>query len=309
MRRLLGPSTALIVSILGAAAANVHATEGAGGMYLLGSQALGAGLAPAPGWYVSSAMAQYSGRVGTASVGGVTLLYMKKRVDSIGVNLLYAPKARILGAQTAFSVTVPYAYLRLSGEVTGRIQGVHSVSNTDVGDTAFSARLGWKVSDSFSNAVSLTAWAPTGGYSKGFNASVGHHRWACDALWSMTYVSPHSHLELSAALGYGINGVNRITHYRSGDELHLELAVGKRLSPHWVAGLAGYAYRQITADSGAGDRLGGLKGRVMGAGPAVNYGSRIGTHAMAVGARYYREFNAKNHFHGDVVMLSTTIRL
>lgn len=309
MRRLKALSTAVIVSILAGTALGARATEGAGGLYLLGSQALGAGLAPAPGWYVSSAMAQYSGRVGTASVGGVTLLYMKKRVDSMGVNLLYAPETKIWGAQAAFSITVPYAYLRLSGEVTGRIQGVHAVSNTDLGDTAFTGRLGWKVSDTFSNALSFTAWAPTGGYSQGFNASVGHNRWAYDLLWSMTHVSPHSHFELSAALGYGINGVNQVTHYRSGNEAHLELAAGKRLSPHWVVGLAGYAYQQVTSDSGAGDRLGGLKGHVLGAGPAVNYSTRIGSHGIAVGARYYREFDAKNHFHGDLVILSMTLRL
>lgn len=309
MRRLAAISAIFMVSMFGATTETAWATEGAGGLYVLGSQALGAGLAPAPGWYVSSAMAQYSGRVGSASVGGVTLLYLKKRVDSMGVNLLYAPQTHILGAQAAISVTLPYAYLRLTGETTGSIQRAGSVSNAGIGDTAITGRLGWKVSDAYSDAASVTVWAPTGDYNKGFNASIGHNRWACDLLWSMTYVSPNSHLELSAALGYGINGTNPLTHYRSGDEAHLELALGKRLSPRWVVGLAGYAYRQVTADSGAGDRLGSLQGRVLGAGPAVNYGARFGGHAIAVGARYYREFDANDHFHGDVVILSTTVRL
>lgn len=309
MRRLAGLSTMLMVSVFCGRASVAQATEGAGGLYLLGSQALGAGLAPAPGWYVSSAMAQYSGRVGSASVGGVTLLYLRKRVDSAGINLLYAPQKRILGAQAAISVTMPYAYLRLTGETTGRIEGVHSVSNTDLGDAAVTGRLGWRVNDAFSNAVSMTVWSPTGGYSKGFNASIGHNRWACDMIWAMTYVSPASHLELSAALGYGINGTNPLTHYRSGDEAHIELAVGKRLSPHWVVGLAGYGYQQVTGDSGIGDRLGSLKGRVFGAGPAVNFGTRLGEHGIAVGVRYYREFGANDHFHGNVAILSTTIRL
>jgi hypothetical protein len=309
MRRLAARSMIAMASMLAGVMHGAQATEGAGGLYLLGSQALGAGLAPSPGWYVSSAMAQYSGRVGTASVGGVTLLYMEKRVDSLGINLLYAPQRRILGAQAAFSVTAPYAYLRLTGATTGLIQTSRSVSNSNVGDTAVSGRLAWRLSDAFSHALSMTVWMPTGDYSKGFNASIGHHRWACDFLWSMTYVSPASHLELSGALGYGINGVNDITHYRSGNEAHIELAVGKRLSPHWVVGLAGYGYRQVTPDSGTGDRLGSLQGRVLGAGPAVNYGTRLGHHAIAVGGRYYHEFDAKNHFHGDVFMLSTTLRL
>ena len=78
-----------------------------------------------------------------------------------------------------------------------------------------------------------------------------------------------------------------------------------------IAAVSYYGTRHTTSNKPIATcaDMGGLKGRVMGAGPAVNYGSRIGTHAMAVGARYYREFNAKNHFHGDVVMLSTTIGL
>lgn len=299
----------LAIFALACFSTSVCATEGAGGLYLLGSQALGAGLAPAPGWYLSSAVAQYSGAVGSASVGGVTLVSLKKRVDSIGVNLLYAPATPIFGAQAAISITAPYAYLRLSGEITGTRQASGSVSNTGLGDAAINGRLGWKVSDSFSHAISLTVWSPTGDYSKGFNASIGHSRWACDVLWAMTYLSPRSHLELSAALGYGVNGPNDITHYRSGNEAHIELAVGKRLSAHWVVGVAGYAYRQVTADTGSGANLGNLEGRVLGAGPAANYGTRFGTHALAVGLRYYKEFDANDHFHGDVVIASATLRL
>ncbi|KLD64964.1 SphA family protein [Dyella japonica] len=299
----------LAIAIGGVTGASVHATEGAGGLYLLGSQALGAGLAPAPGWYVSTAVAQYNGAVGSTTVGGVTLVTLKKRVDSMAVNLLYAPATPIFGGQAAISVTAPYAYLRLSGEITGTRQTSGSVSNTDLADMAINGRLGWKINNGFSHAISLTVWAPTGDYNKGFNASLGHNRWAGDVLWAMTYVSPHSHLELSAAVGYGINGPNDITHYRSGNEAHVELAVGKRLSPHWVVGLAGYAYRQVTADTGRGANLGGLEGRVLGAGPAVNYGTRFGSHALAVGVRYYREFDANDHFHGDVVIASATFRL
>lgn len=286
-----------------------HSTEGAGGLYVLGSQALGAGLAPAPGWYVSSAVVHYSGQVGAASVGGVTLIYLKKRVDSMGINLLYAPSRRVFGAQAAVSLTLPYAYLSLTGETEGRITGVHAVSNAAFGDAAVTGRLGWRANHAFSHALSLTVWFPTGGYQRGFNASIGHNRWACDALWSMTYVSMHNHLELSAAIGVGINGINPMTRYRSGDEAHLELAVGKRLSSRWAVGIAGYAYQQVTGDSGAGDRLGALRGRVLGVGPAVNYGARMEKHAIAIGARYYREFDANDHFHGDVFILSTTLSL
>jgi len=188
MRATAGMFAGLAISALACISTSTRATEGAGGLYLLGSQALGAGLAPAPGWYVSTTFAHYSGAVGSASVGGVTLLSLNKRVDSVGVNLLYAPATPIFGAQAAISVTAPYAYLRLSGEIMARRQISGSVSNTDLGDTAINGRLGWKINSAFSHAVSLTVWAPTGDYSKGFNASIGHDRWACDVLWAMTYL-------------------------------------------------------------------------------------------------------------------------
>ncbi len=307
--RCTARTVAIVLAMLGGSVAvTAQATEGAGGLYLLGSQALGAGNSPAPGWYATAAVAQYSGRVGSATVGGVTLLYMKKRVDSVGLNLLYAPKTKIFGAQAAIAITVPYAYLQLSGAVTGVRSFSRTVSNSDFGDTAITGRLGWKVGDHFAHAVTVTAWAPTGEYAKGFNASLGHNRWAGDFLWAMTYATK-SRLEWSAAVGYGINGVNPITHYRSGNEAHLELALGKRLPPHWVIGVAAYTYRQVTSDSGRGATLGRLEGRVSGAGPAVNFGTRIGGHVLAIGGRYYKEFDAKNHFHGDVVIVSTTLRL
>jgi hypothetical protein len=309
MRVMGGVLAGLMISALVGMSTSVCATEGAGGLYLLGSQALGAGLAPSPGWYVSTAMAQYSGAVGSASVGGVTLVSLKKRVDSMGVNLMYAPTTSVLGGQAAVSVTVPYAYLRLSGEVIAKRDITGSVSNSSLGDTAINGRLGWKINDSLSHAVSLTVWAPTGDYSKGFNASIGHNRWAGDMLWAMTYIAPRSHLEFSAALGYGINGPNDVTHYRSGNEAHLEMALGTRLSPRWAVGVAGYVYHQVTDDTGPGADLGSLKGRVLGAGPAVNYGMRFGSHALAVGLRYYKEFDANDHFHGDLVLVSATLRL
>lgn len=285
------------------------ATEGASGLYLLGSQALGAGLAPAPGWYISTVVVQYSGAVGSASQGGVTLLSLKKRADSMAVNLLYAPKTELMGGQVSVSVTVPYAYLRLSAEVSAARTLSRSVSNSSLGDTALNGRIGWRLNGSFSHALSITVWAPTGDYSKGFNASIGRDRWSIDALWSMTYAPPDTRLQVSAAIGYGINGPNDITRYRSGNEAHLELAMGARLSPHWVVGAAGYIYRQVTADSGLGATLGGLEGRVCGAGPALNYGTRIGSHPFSLGIRYYKEFDAHDHFHGDLALASATLHL
>ncbi|HET6555393.1 MAG TPA: transporter [Dyella sp.] len=307
MRTCLYRATLLTVPLLIAALPS-HATEGASGLYLLGGQSLNAGLTPAPGWYASLAGVQYSGSVGGSIQGGVRVVELKKRSDSFSGVLLYAPRTKFLGGQLAFSVGMPYAYLRLSGEVGGAVTRQRSVSGTGRGDTSIGSRLGWQVSPVFTHAIALTLWAPTGEYAKGFTPSIGHHRWAGDITWAFTYVPGGHHTELSAAIGYGVNGPNTVTHYRSGDEVHLELGIGQRLTPRFEVGLAGYVYRQVSADSGIGAFLGPLEGRVNGAGPAVNYAFKVGTHGLALTARYYHEFDAKRHFQGDLALASATFR-
>ncbi|AIF48494.1 SphA family protein [Dyella japonica] len=298
----------LCVCLLAAMAPCVQATEGAGGMYLLGSQSLDAGLSPAPGWYVTVVGVQYSGSVSGTVQGGVVVKELDKRSDSLTALLLYAPQRKVLGGQLALSVGAPYAYVRLSGEVQGPRRLVQrSVSGTGLSDTSLGARLGWRLGPAFSHALALTVWAPTGDYQKGFTPSTGHNRWAGDFTWALTYAPGNHRTEVSAALGYGINSPNTTTRYLSGNELHLELSVGQRLTPHFELGLSGYTYRQVTADSGAGALFGSLKGRVSGAGPALNYSSKLGGYGLILAARYYHEFDAKRHFRGDLALASATL--
>ncbi|WP_114239946.1 transporter [Dyella sp. C9] len=299
--------TALLA--LAAVAAPASATEGASGMYLLGGQTLDAGLSPPPGWYLAMAASQYNGSVGGTIQGGLRVAELRKKSDGLTTFLIFAPKPRILGGQLVLSVGMPYAYLRLTGEIDGP-NGVRkaAVSGSGKGDTVMVARLGWQ-SATFSHAVSLTAWAPTGDYQKGFTPSIGHNRWAGDVMWAFTYAPGNHRTEFSGAIGYDFNGPNTLTHYRSGNEAHLELGLGRRLTPHLELGLGAYAYRQVTADSGAGATLGALKGRVYGAGPAVNYSLQVGGHGLVFLGRYFKEFDAERHFQGNLALISATLSL
>ncbi len=277
-------------------------------MYLLGAQSLDAGISPPPGWYFGIAAAQYTGSVGGAIQGGVRVAELDKRADSLTGVLLFAPKTRVLGGQLVLSVATPYAYLRLEGQITSPVVRQRAVSGTGKGDTALGARLGWHVGSSFWHAIALSAWAPTGDYQKGFTPSIGHDRWAGDVSWSMTYAPGNHRTEMSAVIGYDINSPNDATHYRSGNEVHVELGIGRRFTPQLEVGLAGYAYRQVTADSGSGAFLGSLKGRVYGVGPALNYNTKLGGHGIVLLARYYTEFDAKRHFEGNLALVSATLR-
>ena len=70
-------------------------------------------------------------------------------------------------------------------------------------------------------------------------------------------------------LGFTYNFENEHTQYQNGVDMHLDWGASKFVSTEVLLGLVGYAYQQISCDSGAGDRVGCFKSRVFGAGPQI----------------------------------------
>jgi hypothetical protein len=103
-----------------------------------------------------------------------------------------------------------------------------------------------------------TRWRTSrvGDYKKGRLANVGINHWALDAGGGYTYFNKTNGREFSAVLGFTYNFENPDTHYQNGVDAHLDWGASQFLSEHWHVGLVGYAYQQITGDSGAGARLG-----------------------------------------------------
>jgi hypothetical protein len=58
--------------------------------------------------------------------------------------------------------------------------------------------------------------------------------------------------------------------------------------------VAGYAFQQITDDSGQSPVLGAFRSRVLGAGPQVGYIFPVGDMKGFLGLRVYGEFDASN---------------
>ena len=71
--------------------------------------------------------------------------------------------------------------------------------------------------------------------------------------------------------------------------------------------MVGYAYQQLTADSGAGATLGDFKSRVFAVGPQVGYIFPVGDMQGYVNLRGYGEFGAKNRAEGWNVWLTFAI--
>jgi hypothetical protein len=65
--------------------------------------------------------------------------------------------------------------------------------------------------------------------------------------------------------------LNPTTKYQSGVDFHLDWGASQFLSKQFFVGLVGYAYDQLSADSGSGDKVGAFESRVFAVGPQLGY--------------------------------------
>ena len=68
-----------------------------------------------------------------------------------------------------------------------------------------------------------------------------------------------------------ISGGNPATQYQSGIDFHFDWGASHYLTKQFFVGVAGYAYQQITDNSGQNPILGGFRSRVFGVGPQIGY--------------------------------------
>jgi hypothetical protein len=149
---------------------------------------------------------------------------------------------------------------------------------------------------------------PTGTYDSTRLANFGLGHWAIDGGGGYTYFNPETGNEFSAVLGFTYNFENPSTDYRNGIDMHLDLGASKFLTKQWQVGLVGYAYRQITCDSGAGNRVGCFESRVFGLGPQIGYVFPLGQHYQGYfNLKGYKEFEAENRAEGWNVWLTFAI--
>jgi hypothetical protein len=149
---------------------------------------------------------------------------------------------------------------------------------------------------------------PTGTYASTRLANLGLGHWAVDTGGGYTYFNPQTGHEFSGVLGFTYNFENPSTQYKNGVDMHFDWGASKFLSKQVLVGLVGYAYQQITCDSGAGDRVGCFESRVFGIGPQLGYIFPIGTtHQGYFNIKGYKEFEAENRPEGWNVWLTLAI--
>jgi hypothetical protein len=146
--------------------------------------------------------------------------------------------------------------------------------------------------------VYATAAVPVGVYDPTRLATMGLGHWATDAGAGYTYLNEQVGFEWSAVVGLTYNSINPYTQYRSGIDAHLDWAISPYLSEKLHIGAVGYAYNQLTGDSGASPALGGFRSRVAGVGPQIGFFFPVADRGGYLNLRGYYEFDAKNRLEG-----------
>jgi len=317
-RSTLAPriGTTAAIALLIAYSGPANAAEGALGFYLLGSKTTMAGYLPGPGIYGSLSNYGYSGdaNIDYANAGVLVSGNIGAKAYLPLPTILWVTKAKIAGGNLALSATAPIGYKKvsaealLSGPLGNQLALDFKKDNWGFGDPVFGASLGWhssKVHYSLGTLVNV----PIGQWEFGNPVSIGFHRWSIDTTGAVTYLDPSSGIELSGAAGVTFNVKNDDTDYTTGTELHFEAAAMKHLSHTASIGLHGYAYKQISGDSGSGAVLGSFKGQAFAIGPAADFTFKLGKTPLVMNVRYLHEFSVKNRLKGDAGFLNLAIPL
>src|SRR5262249_13539863 len=92
-----------------------------------------------------------------------------------------------------------------------------------------------------------------------------------------------------------------------GVDMHFDWGASQFLTKQLQIGLVGYAYQQLSCDSGSGDRVGCFESRVLGIGPQVGYIIPMGDLKGYLNLKAYAEFDAAHRPDGWNVWLTFSL--
>jgi len=221
----------------------------------------------------------------------------------------------VLGGQAAVAMVVPFGRNTASVNATVIGQGPlgleFGAGRTDTasgfGDLIPQASLRWNFGvDNI--MVYMTGNIPVGLYDAKSLANLGIGHGAIDWGAGYTYLNPQTGREFSAVGGFTYNFENTHTNYQNGIDFHLDWGASQFLSKQVMVGLVGYAYQQLTGDSGSGDRMGPFKSRVFGIGPQIGYLFPVSDSLQGyLNLKGYKEFAAEHRPEGWNTWLTLSI--
>jgi hypothetical protein len=220
-----------------------------------------------------------------------------------------------LGGQAAAVLLVPFGHNRASVDATLTaslgpfgfdVAGGRTDSVSGFGDPVPQFNVRWN--HGVHNWMAyITGNIPVGAYNPSRLANLGIGHGAIDGGGGYTYFNPATGHEFSAVLGFTYNLENQDTNYQSGVDMHLDWGASQFLSKQTLIGLVGYAYQQLSCDSGAGDRVGCFQSRVFAVGPQVGHIIPLGSHQGYLNLKGYKEFGAEHRPEGWNIWLTFVI--
>ena len=192
---------------------------------------------------------------------------------------------------------------------------------TGMGDTLIQPLvIGWD-RGRFHAIIVQGVFVPTGQYKPSGLLSLSRNTWQYQPQLSLGYLDPNG-FEVTTTMSYVVSGVNSRplanfanpanAHYRSGQEFAADFAVGWNVTPHFEAGLSGYAYVQTTGDKLTGAAANadfqaafqGYRGETVGLGPAVRYLTPYGEFFV----HYQKELYAINRTLGNSLWFRVNLK-
>jgi hypothetical protein len=306
-----------------------RADESGASFWLPGQYASLAAVPQTPGWALS--VSYYHSSVAAAgNVAAAREIQTARLPATVKVNLNLSLSAQadlvtlapsytfatpVLGGQLFVSMSSQYGrsaasiagtLTAVAGPIVATRTGMLEDSLTSYGDLVPNAELLWN--DGLNNYMAyVTGEIPVGDYNPMRLANIGLGHGAIDAGGAYTYLNEATGNEFSGVAGFTYNFKNPDTQYRNGIDFHFDWGASHFLSKQLFVGLAGYAYQQITDDSGQNPILGGFRSRVLGVGPQIGYLFPVGGMQGSLGLRAYREFDATNRASGWNTWLTFSI--
>ena len=293
-----------------------YAAEAATGTYLLGSKGSMAGFLPPPGIYAQDSTYFYTGETNRdIDIAGVVLEGGVKADAIYNIpTVLWVLPGDVLGGNLAFNVSAPVGFKDIKAGLSLTAPGGTILSKNlhdedfAFGDPVLGAVIGWH-SGNFHWNIGESINVPIGFWEEGNPSNIGFNRWSFDTTAAATWIDPRIGTEISGAAGITFNTENPDTHYQTGTESHLELALIQHFSKQFAIGLAGYHYEQLTGDSGSGAVLGDFKGRATALGPEATWSFALAGIPVNSMLTWQHELEVKNRLKGDTVFLSVAFPL
>jgi hypothetical protein len=314
-------ATALICfGLLSATSSVSRADESGTSFWLPGTFGSLAAVPGTPGWAVASVYYHTSVSAG-ADVAAAREIQIGRFNPALSVTLnanlhasadlaivvpSYTFATPVLGGQLAVQMgtIVGSTSANVNGTFTASLPPFSLVRTDSIGDTTTGfgdlypqASLKWNMGvNNFMTYISGDI--PVGNYSSMSLSNLGLGHGAIDAGGGYTYFNPATGHEFSVVAGFTYNFLNPTTNVQSGVDFHLDWGASQFLSKQFFVGLVGYAYDQVSADSGSGDLIGSFESRVFAIGPQLGYIFPIAGKQGFLGLKSYFEFDAKNRPEG-----------